>query len=216
MATKKLKASEKPAADAGPVVIAYKGFDKNLKCRDFQYAIGQSYEHKGRVLACNSGFHACENPLDVFSYYGPIDAKFCIVELSGELSRHDSDSKIASAKITVKAEIGLPQIIGDAVKWIMALCKDADSGAEVASGSYSQLASSGDFSKLASSGKNSIACAVAPGCTAQAGENGCIVLTRWVDGENRYRVSVGYVGENIKADTLYKLNAAGEFVEVAA
>jgi len=86
-----------------------------------------------------------------------------------------------------------------------------------ASGDYSQLAASGDSSQLAASGKASIAMAAATNCTASAGELGCIVLTRWVESEKRFRVSVGYVGEDgIEAGKAYRLNGSGAFVEVAA
>ena len=225
--------TKKDTPEAQAPILAYKGFDMGLKCRNFQYEIGNIYTHDGKVEACSSGFHACENPLDVLSYYGPVDARFCLVEMSGEIARHSGDSKVASAKIKVKAEIGLPQIITDGVKWLMALCKDVATDATAASGDssqlaasghsshlaasghYSQLAASGHSSKLAASGENSIACAAAPNCTASAGENGCIVLTRWVEAEKRFRVSVSYVGEGgIKADVLYKADENGKLVEV--
>ena len=218
-------------------IIAYKGFTKELKCRDFQYEIGKAYEHVGRVKACDSGFHACENPLDVLDYYDLCDSRFAIVELDGELSRHGDDSKIASAKIHIKAELSLPQFIGYAIDWVKQACNiekpdfsgkkvDAASGHSsqlaasgdysklAASGHYSQLAASGDSSQLAASGKSSIAMAAATGCTVKAGELGCIVLTRWVESEKRYRATVGYVGENgIKADVFYKLDGDGNLVE---
>jgi hypothetical protein len=219
----------KPQPEA--VVVAYKGFDKNMQCRDFQFAVGQTYEHSGRVEACRSGFHACENPLDVWNYYGPCDTRFARVELSGSLSRHSDDSKIAAATLKVSAELSLPQFIADAVEYIKRLCSMPD--AKPASGHYSQLAASGhysqlaasgrssklaasgDYSQLAASGESSIAMAAATGCTASAGERGCIVLTRWVEAEKRYRVSVGYVGENIKAGVAYGLDDDGNFVEAA-
>ena len=60
---------------------AYKGFDKDLKCRGFQYEIGKEYEEpKADLCAC--GFHACENPIDVFGYYHPADSRYCEVEIS--------------------------------------------------------------------------------------------------------------------------------------
>lgn len=71
-------------------IIAYKGFDESLKCRDYQYEIGKTFEHKGKVKACESGFHACEYPLDVFSYYLPSNSRFAIVKMHGETSK-DSD-----------------------------------------------------------------------------------------------------------------------------
>ena len=96
-------------------LIAYKGFDTNLQCRGFQFAVGESYTHEGRVAACESGFHACENPLDVFAYYAPGDSRFCTVEVTGELSRHADDSKVAAAKIKIVAEYSIPQIVTAAV-----------------------------------------------------------------------------------------------------
>ena len=142
-------------AAAAPI-RAYKAFDKNLQCRGFQFEVGQTYEHDGEVEACSSGFHACENPLDVWSYY-PIDSRYAVVELGGDVSRHDDDSKIAAARITISAEIALPQIISDGVAYMMGLCKDAFAikpGAD-SSGNYSKLAASGDYSKLAASGYDS-------------------------------------------------------------
>ena len=101
------------------VVTAFKGFDKDLKCLNYQYEIGATFEHSGSVKACNSGFHACEYPLDVFRYYSPDESRFCSVELTGELSRDGSDSKVAAAKIKIVAEIGIPGIVTAAVAWIM-------------------------------------------------------------------------------------------------
>jgi hypothetical protein len=96
--TKKPRTKKAPAETVEPTIIAYKGFDKDLACRGYQYAVGQTFEHKGRVEACSSGFHSCENPWDVLSYY-PLggDNRFAVVKASGTIGRHSSDSKIASA-----------------------------------------------------------------------------------------------------------------------
>ncbi len=106
--------------DQAAHIIAYKGFDKDLQCRGFQYEVGKEYEHAGKVEQCAAGFHACENPIDVFGYYGPGESRFAEVELSGEFSRGDGDSKIAAAKIHIKAELSLPDFIGKAVGFILA------------------------------------------------------------------------------------------------
>jgi hypothetical protein len=128
----------KTKAEASPVVVSYKGFGLDWKCRDFQYAPGESYEHKGGVVACPTdeqakngmaGFHACEYPLHVLRYYKPGTSKFAVVEQSGTLSRHDEDSKIASSRISIKAEISLTDLIKASVKYTMDRCTPAK-GAE--------------------------------------------------------------------------------------
>ena len=147
--------TETTATTAGPI-RAYKAFDKNMRCRGFQFDVGQTYEHDGPVKACESGFHACENPLDVWRYYA-LDSRYAVVEMGGDVSRHDGDSKIAAARITISAEIALPQIISDGVAYLMGLCKDAFALKPVvdASGNGSRLAASGNGSRLAASGYGS-------------------------------------------------------------
>ena len=139
----------------------YKGFDKNLKCRGFQYEIGKEYE-TDTAKACESGFHACENPLDVFNYYPPVDSRYCEVEQSGEFDKDSDDSKIASTKIKIGAEIGLAGIISAGVKFILEKIKKETSaieesssgdGAKIASSGYgAKIGSSGDGAKIGSSG----------------------------------------------------------------
>ena len=140
--------TEAEGAAAAPLV-AFKGFDKDLKCRDHAFEVGKTYSVAGKIVACSNGFHSCENPFDVWSYYGPCDARFAVVEASGAISRHNEDSKIASAAITIKAELTLPQFISRAVDWIMNLTKDA---ADTPSGNYAQIGSSGYSAKIGSSG----------------------------------------------------------------
>ena len=249
MAAKKAK---KPEAANTEVITAFKGFDKNLQCRGYQFEIGKTHTHEGEVEACSSGFHSCENPFDVLNYYPLISDdgslnRFASVKASGTISRHDGDSKIASASLLVEVELKLPEFISAAITWIKAACKTEETAASgaysklaasgacsklaasgnssqlaasgyysklAASGHYSQLAASGDSSQLAASGDSSIVCAASANCKASAGNNGCIVLTRWVESEKRYRASVAYVGENgIKPNVFYELDATGEFVE---
>ena len=93
------------------VIKSYKGFDKDLKCRGFQFEVGGEYEEE-TAEACRTGFHACESPLEVFSYYAPGEqSRYCVVEQSGEISRHSDDSKVASSKIKIGAEIGIPGLV---------------------------------------------------------------------------------------------------------
>ena len=95
----------------------FKGFDKDLKCRDFQYEIGKEYtEEKADI--CNCGFHACEFPMDVFSYYPPSDSRYCEVELEENGQKSSDDSKRVGKKISVKAEIGIAGIIKAGVEYI--------------------------------------------------------------------------------------------------
>ena len=105
-------------AEKNKEIIAYKGFNQDWTCRGYQYEIGKTYEHKGDVKACESGFHACEYPLDVLSYYSPAVSKFAVVKMSGETSKDSDDTKIASAKITIETEINLPEMVKQAVEWI--------------------------------------------------------------------------------------------------
>ncbi|ERX24028.1 hypothetical protein, partial [Pseudomonas aeruginosa] len=88
-------------------------------CRGYQFEIGGTYKHEGEVEACASGFHSCEYPLDVFGYYAPSESRFAIVKASGHLSRHNDDSKIASATLVVEAEISMPTMISRAIDWVM-------------------------------------------------------------------------------------------------
>ncbi|MDE3023198.1 MAG: hypothetical protein KGI54_15340 [Pseudomonadota bacterium] len=135
------------------VITSYKGFDINWKCHDFQFALGETYLHEGKVEACMSGFHACEYPLDVFNYYGPACSKFAIVEQSGDLARHNGDSKVASRKISVKSEINIPGIIKAAVEFVTSRCNPANS--EHATGDRSASSATGDRSASSATGDRS-------------------------------------------------------------
>ena len=92
-------------------IKGFKGFDKNLKCRNYQYEVGQDFEETGNIKACSNGFHFCENPADIFSYYPPSDSgnlnRYCEVEGTGKIDKDSDDSKIACSKIHISAEIGI-------------------------------------------------------------------------------------------------------------
>ena len=137
-------------------IIAYKGFDKNLKCRDFQYEVGKEYEMDGDIKCCERGFHACESPLEVFDHYDMLNSRFAKVEQSGEIDKEENSTKVCSSKIKVKAELKLADIINIGVEWI----KDVTSPTKLKketnlddNGGYSaQIGSSGDSAQIGSSG----------------------------------------------------------------
>ena len=106
----------------GEVIKSYKGFDKDLKCRGFQYEIGKEYEET-EAKACEKGFHACEMPIEVLGYYPPgSGSRYCLVEQSGDISKHSDDSKIASSKIKIGAEIGIPGLVKAQIEYVKAHC----------------------------------------------------------------------------------------------
>ena len=99
-------------------IIAYKGFDKDFKCRDFQYEVGKTYEMDSRIKCCKRGFHACESPMEVFDYYNMFASRFAEVEQSGEIDKEDGSTKVCSSRIKIKAELKLADIINLGVEWL--------------------------------------------------------------------------------------------------
>lgn len=90
-------------------LVGYKGFDKDMKCRGFQYEVGKEYEHEGLVSLCDNGFHACENPLDVLRYYNAFDTRYCIVEQWGKIET--GKDKRVSSNIKIIKEISLKELL---------------------------------------------------------------------------------------------------------
>ena len=136
-------------------IKSYKGFDKNLKCRDFQYEIGKEYEMDGEIKVCSRGFHACESPLEVFDHYSMIGSRFCEVEQDGNISKEDRGTKICSSKIKIKAELKLADMINLGVEWLKEITspeKIKTSIKDNSSGDDAQIGSSGYGAKIGSSG----------------------------------------------------------------
>ena len=96
---------------------AYKGFNKDMTCRGFQFEEGKTYEHDGEVKLCESGFHACEDPLDIFEYYDPANSEFHEVELDGVSNERRNDTKVAAKKIAIGARLGIDKIIKACVEF---------------------------------------------------------------------------------------------------
>lgn len=212
-------------------IKSYKGFDKNLRCRDFQYKIGGIYKMDGKIKVCNRGFHACESPFDVFDHYTMIDSRFCVVEQDGNISKEDRGTKICSSKIKIKAELKLADMINLGVEWLKEITspekiktsiKDNSSGvnAQIGSSGYgAQIGSSGDGAKIDSTGEDCVIMCAGINSVAKASKGSWITLSEWSYSEEKQRhipicVKTEFVdGEKIKGDTYYNLKGGGVFVE---
>ena len=180
----------------------FKGFDKDLRCKDFRYEVGKEYETE-RAEICEEGFHACEFPLDVLKYYNPADSRFCEVELDANDQTHD-DSKRCGRRIRVVAEIGLSGLIKAGVKFIR----------EKADFENDNATNTGNHSAATVEGKDSIAIVTGNGSKA-SGKRGCwLVLT---ERDNKNHVlgvqAVKVDSETIKEDAFYTLSG-GKVTEV--
>ncbi|CCJ07056.1 phage related protein, Gp53 [Methylocystis sp. SC2] len=175
MARKSKKTKITAVAPTAPVVVkTVKGFDRDLKCRGFQFEVGKTYSVEGPIVVCQNGWHACENPLDVFRYYPVGVSRFHEVEQSGDLARHDEDTKIASATITIGVELSIGEIVSRAVRWIFDKAtvekeSTATSGyrANAATSGYgANAATSGDGANAATSGYGANAATSGDGANA--------------------------------------------------
>ncbi|ENB2556435.1 hypothetical protein ABHH42_000227 [Salmonella enterica subsp. enterica serovar Bareilly] len=138
-------------------IVTFKGFNKELKCRDFQFEIGKTFHHEGKVEACGSGFHACECPFDVFGYYPPADSRYAETISFGVTDREeDGDTKIASASITIKAELTLPQFIQRGIDWIWSKI-DKSLEQQIMTGNRSAATNTGYQSAATNTGNRSAA-----------------------------------------------------------
>ena len=200
---------------------SYKGFDKKLKCRDFQYEIGKEYEMDGEIKVCSRGFHACESPFDVFDHYTMIDSRFCEVEQDGNISKEDRGTKICSSKIKIKAELKLADMINLGVEWLKEITspeKIKTSIKDNSSGNDAQIGSSGNYAKIDSTGEGCVIMCAGINSVAKASKGSWITLSEWSYSDKKKRyipvcVKTEFVDrEKIKADTYYSLKG-GVFVE---
>ena len=121
---------------------AYKGFNRDMTCRDFQFEEGKTYEEENAKL-CDSGFHACVDPLDCFNYYYPGQSVYREVELDDNGERHADDSKVCGKKITIGAEIGLPGIIKAHFDYVKSNCTMERTDPKQATAGYRGAATAG-------------------------------------------------------------------------
>ena len=205
------------------VITSYKGFDKNMECRGFQYEVGREYEMDGEIKCCNRGFHACKSPLEVWDYYDMLNSRFAEVEQSGKIDEEEKSTKVCSSRIKIKAELKLADIINIGVEWLRDITspsKVKTDGALNDNGDRNkQIGSSGYSAQIDSTGEDSVIMCAGNKSKAKAKIGSWITLAEWEwsDKKNRYVpvcVKTEYVdGENIKADTWYQLKNR-KFVEV--
>ncbi|OUO09177.1 DUF7666 domain-containing protein [Flavonifractor sp. An4] len=171
----------------------YKGMDKDMKCRGFQYEVGKEYE-TDKAVACECGFHAFEYPLDVFNYYPPAGSRFFEVEQSGELSKNDGDSKVASTKIKIGAELNIAGLVKAAVEYTKERCTQGEGeratgyygaasatgtrGAASATGDYGAASATGDYGAASATGDYGAASATGyQGAASATGDYGAASAT---------------------------------------
>ena len=208
------------------VITSYKGFDKNMQCRDFQYEVGKEYNMDGEIKCCNRGFHACKSPLEVWNYYDMLKSRYAEVEQSGKIDEEEKSTKVCSSHIKIKAELKLADIINIGVEWL----KDITSPSKVktdgvlndngdrkkqigssgysakigSSGDYAQIGSSGDSAKIGSSGDS--AKIGSSGYSAQIGSSGDYAQI----GSSGYSAQIGSSGDSAK------IGSSGDYAQIGS
>ena len=184
------------------IIVSYKGFDSNLSCRGFKFEVGKTYEQSGEIVVCGNGFHACETPFDVLSYYGYCGDKavnkFAVVKQSGDISHCDNDSKIASAKITIDCELSIPEFVQRGVNWILDHIENkktehntGDQSAATNTGYYSAATNTGSRSAATNTGSQSAA--TNTGYQSAATNTGNCGMSE-VSGKQSIAISTSYMG----------------------
>ena len=195
---------------------AYKGFNKDMTCRGFQFEEGKTYEEPEAKL-CESGFHACENPLDCFNYYSPENSVFHEVKLEEVSDERRKDSKVCAKRITIGARLSFAGIVKGAVSFVFHKAHAAttgDSAHAATTGDRAHAATTGYRAHAATSGKSSISAALGVESSAKASAGGWIVCAEYSQDRKLLNVKAAKVdGVTIKTDTWYRL-VDGEFVEV--
>ena len=200
---------------------AFKGFNQDMTCRNFQYEEGKTYEEQEAKL-CQRGFHACENPIMCFNHYAPGTSVYHTVELEDVAPQRESDTKCVGKKITIGAKLGIPEICQLTFEYIKEHCTNehnaepgkpviaGDNGAATA-GNYGAATSRGS----SSSGENGLSVARGSNVKVRGGLGAILVIAE--ENKNDYDIKEWKVvvvdGDIIKADTWYKL-VNGEMKEV--
>ena len=178
----------------------YKGFDKGLKCKGFQYEVGKTFKHDGEIKLCNSGFHFCESPFDVFDYYDICESEFAEIEAVGDIKKDTSKSVTNHIKVVKK--IALKEFIEAGIDYIRTVCKSGDRATNASSGDFATNASSGDYAKNASSGD---------GATNASSGNGA---TNASSGDGATNASSGYGATNASSGDYAKNASSGDYAKI--
>lgn len=198
----------------GEILNCFKGFDKDMKCRDFQYEVGGEYTEESADI-CNSGFHACEAPLEVFGYYAPgSGARYCEVELDANEQKSDDSNRVGK-HIKIGAEIGIAGLVKAHFEYVnervTESVKKGDSETATA-GSYGAATSRG----RSASGKEGLSVARGNNVRVKGGMGAILVIAEEESDSYKLKDWKAAVvdGEKIKSDVWYRLED-GEFVECA-
>jgi len=178
----------KAKAAASPTISGVKGFDANLQCRGYQFASGQTYTHQGEVRACEGGFHVITgHPLAVFDYYPPAGSRYCRVEISGR-THTDDNVKTAAEILAVGTELGITDLVNEAISWVTAR---ATPEGETATGSQGAASATGDRGAASATGDRGAASATGShGAASATGDRGAASAT----GSQGAASATGYQG----------------------
>ena len=176
----------------------YKGMNTDMTCRGFQYEVGKEYE-TDKAEACECGFHACEYPLEVFNYYPPASSRYFEVEQSGEMDRSGGDSKVASTKIKIGAEIGIAGLVKASVEYTRERATEEPGGH--ATGDLGAASATGDLGAASATGYQGAASATGyRGAASATGDLGAASATGYqgaasATGKSSVAVSAGINGK---------------------
>ena len=202
---------------------AYKGFNRDMTCRGFQFEEGKAY-HEDTAVLCICGFHACLDPLDCFEYYNPCDSVYHEVEIDNVSGQRENDTKVVAKDIKIGSRLSIKDIVKASIDFTFSSvrkenntdCVSGESSSQAASGNFSRQAASGSSSRQETTGKNCVMMSAGNDGQARGKIGSWIVLTEWKSRGNE-RIPTVVVkridGTEVKEDTWYTLKN-GEFVEV--
>jgi hypothetical protein len=194
-------------------IIAYKGSNQRIDgARFFRHEIGKTYEYEGRVEVYESGFEACEYPLHAFDHYPPADSRFFLVRQSGAIDRSDDDTAaIASERVTIDAELSLPELIARAVRWVQDRAQPAESSPST--DNRRAAFTMGDYGAISATAADSAATATGEGGAASATGNSSVASAT---GDLGAAFATGRTGAASVTGTASAASATGDHSAAAA